>query len=87
MEYKVVPFHADIMADEGESKAAQQLADLINRDAQEGWNYERLETLATLVTTPAVPGDKGCFGFGATPGIPASTSRTEVYVVVFSKET
>jgi hypothetical protein len=81
VEYKVVPFRADIMAGEGESRAAQQLADLINQNAQEGWVYVRLETLATSVTTPA---DQGCFGFGATP---ASTTRTEVYAAVFSRET
>jgi hypothetical protein len=86
MEYKVVPFKADIMVGESESRAAQQLADLINRNAREGWKYVRLETLATLVTTPAVPGEKGCFGYGATPGTPASTERTEVYVAVFSSE-
>jgi len=87
MEYKVVPFKADIMVGESESRAAQQLSDLINRNAQDGWKYVRLETLATLVTTPAVPGEKGCFGYGGTPGTPASTKRTEVYVAVFSKET
>lgn len=87
MEYKVVPFRADIMAGEGSSKAANQLSALINQNAQEGWNYLRLETLVTLVTTPATEGTKGCFGFGATPGLPASTARTEVYVAVFNRET
>jgi hypothetical protein len=85
MEYKVVPFIADVMAGEGANKAAQQLADLINHHAQEGWKYERLETLVTMVTTPATPGTSGCLGIGATPGIPASTKSTEVYVAVFSK--
>jgi len=87
MEYKVVPFRADIMAGEGATKAANQLAALINQNAQESWQYLRLETLVTLVTTPATEGSKGCFGFGATPGTPASTSRTEVYVAVFHRET
>jgi hypothetical protein len=87
MNYKVVPFRADIMAGEGSSKAAKQLSDLINQNAQEGWKYLRLETLVTLVTTPATEGTKGCFGIGATPGFPASTSRTEVYVAVFHRET
>lgn len=86
MEYKVVPFRADIMAGEGSTKAANQLSELINQHAQEGWKYLRLETLVTLVTTPATEGTKGCFGIGATPGLPASTSRTEVYVAVFHRE-
>jgi len=85
MEYKVVPFLADVMAGEGSTKAAEQLATLINQYAAEGWKYHGLEALVTLVTTPATPGSSGCFGFGATPGIPASTERTQVYVAVFSK--
>jgi len=87
MEYKVVPFRADIMAGEGATKAANQLSELINQHAQVGWNYLGLETLVTLITTPATEGTKGCFGIGATPGLPASTSRTEVYVAVFQRET
>jgi hypothetical protein len=87
MEYKVVHFIANIMASESESRAAKQLEDLINQNMRSGWNYVGLETLGTLVTTPAVPGEKGCFGYGATPGTPASTRTEPVYVVVFSKET
>jgi hypothetical protein len=91
MQYKVIPFYADIMKGEGETKAAQQLSDLINSNAKEGWTYVRLETLVTFVTTPATPGTpgkSGCFGFGeepSVPGTPAVTNRKEVYVAVFSK--
>lgn len=85
MEYKVLPFAADIMSNEGSEKAAQQLSDLINTNASEGWKYLRMETLVTYVTTPAVEGSSGCFGFGATPGTAAFTDRNETYVVVFSK--
>ena len=85
MEYKVVPFLADILASEGTDKAAKQLETLINQHADEGWKYHGLETLVTLVTTPAKDGSSGCFGFGATPGVPASTESTQIYVAVFSK--
>ncbi len=85
MEYKVIPFSADIMSNEGADKAAQQMSDLINENAREGWSYIGMETLVTFVTTPAVEGSSGCFGFGATPGQPAFTERNEVYVVVFGK--
>jgi len=85
MEYKVMPFHADIMKGEGAGRAAKQLEQLINSNAKEGWTYVGLETLVTFVTTPAVPGKSGCLGFGSTPGIPHKTERTEVYIAVFSK--
>lgn len=86
MDYKVIPFHADLMVGEAHSKAAQQLSDLINENAKEGWKYFGLESLATTVTKPATPGSKGCFGIGAEPGTPSETRVTQVYVAVFSKE-
>lgn len=91
MNYKVVPFNADLMKGEGTGKAATQLESLINQNAAQGWSYKGLETLQTVVTTPAVaaiPGTNGCAGFGATPGtpgIPARRDVIEVYVAVFEK--
>lgn len=92
MEYKVIPFRADVMVDEGARKAAEQLAGLINQNATEGWKYHGLETLVTDVTTPAtptIPGKSGCLGIGATEPIygTSETTRTvQVYVAVFYRE-
>lgn len=92
MQYKVIPFRADVMIDEGARKAAEQLAELINQNATEGWKYHGLETLMTDVTTPAkpgIPGKSGCLGFGATDsiaGIPESTRTVQIYVAVFYRE-
>lgn len=85
MEYRVIPFRADIMITDTTGKAAQQLADLINEQAAAGWTYHGLESLSTKVTTPAIPGSSGCLGIGATPGVPASTELAEIYVAVFHK--
>lgn len=79
MEYRVIPFRADIMITDTTGKAAQQLADLINEQAGAGWTYHGLESLSTYVTTP---GTSGCLGIGATPAV---TSNVEIYVAVFHK--
>jgi hypothetical protein len=78
-EYQVVPFNASLMAGETTGKAAQQLSELINAQARAGWQYVRMETIRTTVTTP---GSSGCFGIGSTPTV---VTPTEVYVVVFSR--
>lgn len=91
MRYKVIPFKADIVAGEGQTKAAAQLEQLINQQMTEGWRFLRLENMQTVQTTPgrpAVPGSNGCVGIGATPGTPAVPDRREtflVYVAVFER--
>lgn len=91
MSFRVIPFKADIVAGEGQSKAASQLEQLINQQLTEGWRFLRLESMQTVQTTPgraAVPGNNGCLGFGATPGTPAVPDRREsflVYVAVFER--
>jgi hypothetical protein len=60
--YKVVPFVASIGINEGSQQAAAQLEGLVQSLAQEGWEYVRLESVATYVA-----GNNGCFGLGATP--------------------
>lgn len=91
MNYKVIPFKADIVAGEGQSKAAGQLEQLINQQASDGWNFKRLENLQTTLTTPGrpfVPGTNGCMGFGAVPGTPAVPDRRDtfpIYVAVFER--
>lgn len=77
MEYKVVPFVASIDHKKGTSEhVAEQLEQLINKYASEGWNYVRLEGVTTFVEP-----DNGCFGFGGKPGF--ATTRQ---MIVFSKK-
>lgn len=85
MNYKVVPFKADIMKGENASKAAAQLEQLIESHAAQGWRFHGLETLQTTVITPAVPGTSGCLGIGATPGTPEQRRNAESYVAVFEQ--
>jgi hypothetical protein len=73
-EYSVVPFVAVIAHREGSSAAAAQLQELIQRQARNGWEYVRLESVETYIA-----GDSGCFGLGATP------LRTTVYSMVVFK--
>lgn len=76
MEYKVIPFVASIDHKKGTSDdVAQQLEELINQYASQGWKYERLEGVTTFVSP-----NNGCFGFGAKPGY-----ETTRQMVVFSK--
>jgi len=76
MEYKVVPFVASLEAKRGTSdQVAQQLENLIFHFTNQGWKYERLESVMTFVQP-----DNGCFGFGARPGY--TTARQ---MVVFSR--
>jgi len=63
IDYKVVPFVASIGSLDGSQQAADQLEQLIRHYTANGWEYVRLESVATFVA-----GEKGCFGFGATPG-------------------
>ena len=80
MKYTVVPFTASIVSGQGADEAAKQLSQLINGYASQGKEYVRLESVSTIVTTPA---NAGCFGIGATP---ASSVETVVYMAVFRSE-
>ena len=77
MKYTVVPFTANIVRGQGANEAAKQLSQMINSYAGQGLEYVRLESVSTIITTPA---NAGCFGFGGTP---ASSVETVVYMVVF----
>ena len=79
MQYKVVPFIANVQTGQGADVAASQLQDLINRHAQEGWNYLRLENVEIIIHDP---GKKGCFGFGA---VPTTQTTTRYDMAVFTK--
>ena len=75
MEYLVIPFIPTHNQGTALESAATQLAELINTRTTAGWHYVRLESVTTLI-----PGNNGCFGYGATP---ATTVVSQV--VVFSR--
>jgi len=75
MEYKVLPFVASIETKENSKQVANQLEDLIQNLANQGWKYIRLESVITFVKP-----ETGCFGLGAKPGY--TTSRQ---MIVFAK--
>lgn len=75
MEYKVIPFTAQISKDDNGAVASKQLAKVIEQQVTEGWEYVALEDLTTNVAP-----DNGCFGFGAKPGF-----TTTVQCIVFCK--
>jgi hypothetical protein len=64
LEYRVVPFMANVHASEGAQGAAAQLQDLVNQHANQGWRFHGLENVEMVVH---YPGNSGCLGFGATP--------------------
>lgn len=59
--FRVVPFVASVAMNEGAAQAAAQLEALIKSWTDKGWEYVRLESVATYVA-----GSAGCFGLGAT---------------------
>lgn len=69
MEFKVIPFTANIGSNQGAAEAASQLQSLISANASEGWEYVRLEQVETHIA-----GDNGCFGIGARPSMTRSVS-------------
>ncbi len=75
MQFKVVPFVAAINKEDSSAEAANQLEQLANELAHEGWEFMRLENVETHVA-----GDNGCMGIGATPG-----STMSVSMAVFKK--
>lgn len=79
MEYKVVPVDVSVLEQEGVDAVAKRVETLINKEAAQGWEFISLENIEIVVTNP---GDKGCFGIGATP----ETSRvTRFDMAVFQK--
>lgn len=75
MEYKVVPFNANLTQDDSADVAARQLQHLIQSMQGEGYEYVSMESVDTNVA-----GTNGCLGIGAKPGYSAT-----VAVVVFRK--
>lgn len=67
MEYKVVPFTAKITRNDSSMTVAQQVQAIIDHNVAEGWEYMRMESVATSVAPT-----NGCFGFGGQPGFSTS---------------
>jgi hypothetical protein len=80
MNYTVVPFTANIIRGQGANEAADQLSQMINHYAGQGLEYVRLESVETIITTPA---NAGCFGIGATP---ATYEPVNLYMAVFKSQ-
>lgn len=77
MEYKVIPFVASIDSKKGNSSnVALQLEDIIKHHSNQGWEYQRLESVTTFVKP-----ESGCFGIGAQPGF-----TTSKQMIVFSRK-
>ena len=76
MEYKVVPFLpvTDLKMNQLEH-VANQLQEIINSYAKNGWDYVRVESITTYVK-----GTSGCLGFGATGDVVKSKQ-----MIVFRK--
>ena len=82
MEYKVVPFIANIETGQGAEDAAKQLEELININSGKDWAYARMETIDIIVHDPGSPAS-GCFG--STPAVPATNTSMKYDMVVFQK--
>ena len=77
MEYKVLPFAADVSEAEDQHQAlAAQLQTLINQQAAEGWKFVRIESTSIVITGPA---QAGCFGM-LSPGQSNTLARFDVAV-------
>ncbi len=79
MEYRVIPFVAQLLDNQGPETAAGQLQTLINEQAAQGWKFLGLNNTEIIITTP---GKKGCFGIGGTP---ESSRVTRFDMAVFEK--
>jgi hypothetical protein len=75
MEFKVVPFTAQIKQNDSSATVASQMQSIIDKHSSEGWEYVRMDSIQT-----SVAGTSGCFGLGAQPGF-----TTVFNVLVFRK--
>lgn len=79
VEYRVVPVTVSVLEEQGSQGVAKQVQTMINQETSRGWEFVSLENIEIIVTDP---GNKGCFGIGATP----QTSRvTRFDMAVFRK--
>lgn len=76
MEYKVLPFNANLNQKDAADVAVNQLQTLINAQLAEGYEFVSLGSIETSVAP-----ENGCLGIGAKPGY-----TTSVAVAFFKKE-
>lgn len=67
MEFKVVPFTAQIKQNDNSGTVATQMQSIIDSHVSEGWQYSHMDSVQTIVA-----GSNGCFGLGAQPPITTS---------------
>lgn len=75
MQFKIVPFTAQITKDDTSATVATQMQSIIDSTVSQGWEYLRMDSVQTNVA-----GSNGCFGIGAQPGF-----TTTFNVLVFRK--
>jgi hypothetical protein len=75
MQFKVVPFTAQITRNDTSTTVADQMQTIIDSANANGWTYLRMDSVQT-----SVAGTSGCFGIGAEPGF-----TTTYNVLIFSK--
>lgn len=75
MEFKIVPFTAQITKNDSSTSVATQMQSIIDSNVSQGWEYIRMDSVQTNVA-----GTSGCFGLGAQPGF-----STTFNVLVFRK--
>lgn len=75
MNYKALPFIANISSGGSANDAAGQVESFIKQQTVDGWEFVSCGNIDTKIAASS-----GCFGIGATP--PSSTS---VLVLVFKK--
>jgi len=63
MEFKILPFTAQIKQNDTSASVASQMQTIIDSKVSEGWQYIRMDSVQTTVA-----GANGCFGIGAQPG-------------------
>ncbi len=76
MDYKVLPFNANLNQKDAAEVAVNQLQVLIDTELSEGYEFVSLGNIETSVAPTS-----GCLGIGAKPGY-----TTTVAVAVFKKK-
>jgi len=67
MEFKAVPFTANITRHDSSGTVANQVQKIIDAYVGQGWEYMQMESVETSVAPT-----NGCFGFGGKPGFTTS---------------
>lgn len=75
MQYRVLPFVANVASTGGAPEVAQLLQSLCQQQAAEGFEFFGLESVETVIA-----GNNGCFGFNSKPA-----QLTSYSVAVFRK--